>query len=101
MDCTFGSSWEEGLVMRTMLWTGLAVLLAAAGGVRADEADAKAIIEKAIKATGGAEALKKFTAESVKTKGKFYGMGEGIDYTAEASYQFPGKMRIEVEGTGF
>jgi hypothetical protein len=79
---------------------GLAAALAltAAGAARADDkADAKALIDKAIKAAGGEEKLAKFQAETFKGKGKFYGMGEGLDYTGEWAMQMPDKMRVQIE----
>jgi hypothetical protein len=67
--------------------------------VRADdEADAKALLDKAIKARGGADTLSKFKASTVKMKGKYYGMGDGIDFTLERSSQFPDRSRVEISG---
>jgi hypothetical protein len=74
-------------------------VLAGAGVVRADDqADVKAVIAKAIKAQGGAANLARYQALTTKNKGKFYGMGAGIDYTGENAYQFPDRLRVEVEG---
>jgi hypothetical protein len=77
------------------------VLVLAGGAARADEADAKAVIDKAIKAHGGAELLAKFPAMTVKTKGKFYGLGDAIEYTAESQFQAPDKQRVEVRSDNF
>jgi hypothetical protein len=86
---------------RTWCW-GLAALILAGGAARADEAATpKAILDKAIKAHGGADALKKYTAQVTKAKGKFYGMGDGIDYTSETSVQAPNKLRVFVDANGF
>jgi hypothetical protein len=85
---------------RTWSW-GLAVLLLAGGVVRAQEAAPKAIIEKAIKAHGGAEAIKKYAAEVVKAKGKVHIMDMAIDYTSETSYQAPNKLRVVVDAAAF
>jgi hypothetical protein len=76
-------------------------LLAAGAPARADEAALREIIAKAIKAHGGADTLKKFQASVTKAKGKFYGLGEAIDYTAETSIQFPNRLRTEVSGDNF
>jgi hypothetical protein len=74
-------------------------LLLAAVPARADEdADLRAVVVKALRASGGADTLKKFKASVSKSKGKFYGMGEGIDYTGETSLQLPNRFRTEVEG---
>ena len=68
--------------------------------VRADgQADAQALVEKAIKAAGGADNLAKLKAGTLQIKGKFYGMGDGIDYTATASLaKPPDKQHFVIEG---
>lgn len=88
--------------MRRIVCLAVALALAAAGAARADEqADMKAVIDKAIKAAGGEEKLAKFKAATFKAKGKFYGMGEGIDYTGEYAVQQPDKFRVRIEaGSG-
>jgi hypothetical protein len=48
---------------------GLAIVLASSGVLRADDQDAKAIVDKAIKAAGGEEKLGKIDAFSWKSKG--------------------------------
>ena len=77
----------------------LAVSLVFVGGAAcADEqADARAIIDKAIKAAGGEENLAKYKAETFKGKGKYYGMGAGMDYTGDWTVQHPDKMRFQIE----
>jgi hypothetical protein len=78
-------------------------LLAATAPVRADDAaDARAVIDKAVKAQGGREALAKFPATTVKFKGTFHGMGDGIPTTGEIITQGidQQKITIEVEAGG-
>lgn len=70
--------------------------LGAVGLARAD--DAVAIIDKAIKAHGGAEALAKQKSARFKEKGTFYGMGNGLPYTGNCLVQYPDKFRMEIEG---
>jgi outer membrane lipoprotein-sorting protein len=85
--------------MRRIVCLAAALVLAAGGAARADEkADLQKVIDKAIKAMGGEEKLAKYKAETYKMKGKFYGMGEGIDYTGEVSVQVPDKVRIQIDG---
>ena len=68
--------------MRRIVCLAAALVVLTAGAARAEEkADSKAVIEKAIKAAGGEEKLAKFKAATFKMKGKWYGMGDGIDYT--------------------
>jgi hypothetical protein len=66
--------------------------------VRADDqADAKAIIEKATKAHGGADKLANVKAFTSKMKGKVHVMGLDLDFTGSTAMQEPEKMRVEIE----
>ena len=58
-----------------------------------DQADMKALVNKAIKAAGGAEKLAMFKGITFKEKGTYYGMGQGVEFTGEWSEQMPDKMR--------
>ena len=66
--------------------------------VRADE-DVKLgkVVARVIEVHGGIDNLKKFQASVSKSKGKFHGLGEAIDYTAETSLQLPNRVRTEVQ----
>jgi hypothetical protein len=76
----------------------LGFVVAVAAPVRADdEADARKIIEKAVKAHGGQEKLDKLPGGTVKFKGTFYGTGEGIAVTGDVSAQGPDKQRVEMQ----
>ena len=67
--------------------------------LRADDSDqARAVVDKAIKAAGGEEKLAKFKSRTWVSKGTYYGMGDGIQYTANYALQAPDKFRFEVEG---
>jgi hypothetical protein len=81
-------------------WLGVSltsVLVLAVGSVRADEASPKVIIERAIKAQGGEENLAKFNAYTFTEKGKYYGMGEGLDYIGKYAVQFPDRFKMEIQ----
>jgi hypothetical protein len=83
--------------MRFILFP-LAGLLLASPAVRANADEAKAIIEKAIKARGD----KPDAAPAVTTwkeKGKFTGGGFDLPYTADWAFQAPDKYRFEFVGT--
>jgi outer membrane lipoprotein-sorting protein len=84
------------------LATTLTLALAACGTARADEqADLKALIDKAIKAQGGEANLTKYKAETFKMKGKFYDAApDGADYTGEWAVQQPDKMRFQIKFDG-
>jgi hypothetical protein len=81
----------------TSLATVASLSLTLAGASRADDQkEMRLVLDKAIKAAGGEEKLGKLAAQTFKVKGKFYGMGEGIDYTGDFAVQLPDKMRFEI-----
>ena len=66
--------------------------------IRADEnAKLGEVVARAIEVHGGIDNLKKFKASVSKSKGKYHGLGEAIDYTAETSLQLPNRLRTEVQ----
>jgi hypothetical protein len=71
-------------------------LVLAAAPARADDA-AKAIVEKAIKAQGGAEALAKYPAVTVSFKGTFHGMGQEIPMTGQVTTQGADRIKMDME----
>lgn len=86
--------------MRTcLLALSAAVLLAPSA--RAQD-DAKAIIEKAVKAHGGADNLTKYKAGKGKVKGVVIVMGTEIEISGEIWYQFPaqGKAVLQLNVNG-
>jgi hypothetical protein len=88
-------------MMRKILgFGGVIALLTVVVPARADDdAKLREIVSKAVKAHGGADNLKKLPASVTKTKGKFYGLGDAIDYTGETAIQLPDRIRSEVAGT--
>jgi hypothetical protein len=77
----------------------LSLALAGAGLVRADDrAEAMALIDKAIKASGGEAKLAKLQAQTWTEKGTYYGMGNGLPYTGQYAMQRPDKFSMEIEG---
>jgi len=79
----------------------VALILTTAAAACADEqADLKALIDKAIKAGGGEANLAKFKSNVFKGKGTFYGIGNGIEFTGEWAMQLPEKMRVQIETGG-
>jgi hypothetical protein len=93
--------------MRTIVYgTLFACLLAGRLGAQADaQADARAIVDKAIKATGGEEKLARMKAGVSKSKGMFHGFGQPFEYTAEGSTQPPeqnvSKIEADIMGMRF
>ena len=85
--------------MRRLLIPCALVLALAALGRADDAADAKAVVEKAVKARGGADNLAKYKADVLKIKGTVHVMGLDIDFTGEISFQQPDKSRAVIEGT--
>jgi hypothetical protein len=88
--------------MRTLLGTlsviglTLGVLGSASAG---EQPDCKKLIEKAIKAQGGEAGLTKFKAITLKGSGKFYGLGEGVPFTGEWTFQPPKQSHVNIEIT--
>lgn len=81
----------------------LAVLLVAtatfATTANADDADqkkARTIIDRAIEAQGGAEAVAKQKRILVEDRGTFYGMGQGLPYEGRFAIDFPNRWSIEI-----
>src|SRR5262245_45765639 len=73
----------------------LLALFAVVGSVRAAD-DPKDIIEKAIKAHGGAENLAKYKASESKGKGSISIMGMEIEFTVESHAQVPNQVRTDL-----
>jgi len=85
--------------MRRIVCLAAVLALTATAAARADDkADLTKVIDKAVKARGGEEKLAKLKAFTFKMKGKFYGMGEGIDYTGEIAVLLPNKSRVKIDG---
>lgn len=81
---------------RAVLAVGFAVAVAAPGRA-ADDADARKIIEKAVKAHGGQAALEKYAGTTTKFKGTFHGQGDGMPMTGTVTTEGADKQRIEIE----
>ena len=82
--------------MRRIVGLAVAVcLLAVSGPGRADEKEAKAILDKAIKAMGGKEKLGKVEAFSYKTKGVFTINGEDREMNGEVTVKGLNHLRRE------
>jgi outer membrane lipoprotein-sorting protein len=66
---------------------------------RADDAtDARALIDKAVKATGGKDKLAKYKAQTWNEKGVYHGMGMAQPYTGKYAVLWPDKFRMEIQG---
>ncbi|HEY7424996.1 MAG TPA: hypothetical protein VH682_12265 [Gemmataceae bacterium] len=80
------------------LSTGIvALLLVGTGGARAQEDAARVILERAVKAHGGAEALARIKAERIKFKGSLVLRGHSVPFTDESIVQPPKQYRHVVE----
>jgi hypothetical protein len=88
--------------MRRLLLPTLAAGLVLGLVVRANAQEPRAIIEKAIKAHGGADKLDKHQASRMKSKGTVNLGGAEIDFNLESASQLPDKLRnaisIEIMG---
>jgi hypothetical protein len=82
-------------VLIAALSVGIALALPATS--RAQDADATAVIDKAIKAAGGLDKLKKFNkAFTAKAKGNIEVMGMKLDFTIDAYTQMPNKSKAVI-----
>jgi hypothetical protein len=82
------------------------VLLAGGVPARPDEKpDPRAVIDRAMKAMGGEDLLKKFQAIELKDKGTFHGTGKAMPYTGawavQGARQLKFTLDMEVEGKKF
>ena len=75
----------------------VAVVLSAAVTARADDADAKAIVDKALRAHGGADTVAKFSATTTKFKGTVHSMGQALPFTGEIATQGADRVKVDVE----
>jgi len=91
--------------MRRLVLPLAAVAIAFAAAARADDADAKKVIDKAIKAHGGAEALAKLKDKSAILKGKMnINLMGGIDATMEmfaGGQKFKQDLKFSIMGMDF
>jgi hypothetical protein len=69
------------------------VMASTATAYETQEAEARRVVEKALRALGGKEKLAGVKAATFKTKGKFYWFGAGTDFTGEMAVQGLAKAR--------
>lgn len=74
-----------------------AALLPTAARGQDDAADARALLAKAFKAHGGADALAKYKANVVTFKGTFHGMGAAIPMSGTISSEGPDKVKADID----
>src|SRR5258707_12017180 len=85
--------------MKRFLGAALVAVFAVAGGsARADEQEAKAVIDKAIKAAGGEEKLGNVGAATWKAKGKITFNDNTNDFNSQVTVQGLDHFRSEFEG---
>ncbi len=84
--------------MRTLIVSiGTVAFLANSAAVVRAQDDARALIERAIKAHGGAEALGRIHADKVKFKGTLVLQGHTTPFIAETTVQLPSKYKNVIE----
>jgi len=90
----------EAPPMKPFLGAALAIFFVAAAGypARADDKDPNAILDKAIKAMGGEEKLKKLDAMTWKSKASIIINGDSNDITLNSTVQGLDHYRTEFEG---
>lgn len=75
----------------------LAALVLAAAFAPAQTNDPKALLEKAIAAHGGADALDKFPAARVESKGKLFQGADEVPFKSRVVFQMPDRLCSTVE----
>jgi hypothetical protein len=86
--------------MRAVWFCSLVLGLSVGGWSRADDsAEAKAVIDKAVKAMGGADKVAKFKTGSFRGKGSGQEGGKEISVTMEGLWQGLSQYRIDAEAT--
>lgn len=85
--------------MRRVTTASIIVWMMAGISSRVHADDALQIIRKAIQAGGGKEKLAKYRAATLSGKGTLDTQGMVLEYTANWSVSYPGKYRIELEGS--
>ncbi|HWG45326.1 MAG TPA: hypothetical protein VN688_21360 [Gemmataceae bacterium] len=84
--------------MRTLIvWTGSVLLLLGGAGLASAQDTARAIIERAVKVHGGAEALARIHADKVKFKGTLVLRGHTVPFVAETTMQLPTQYKHVIE----
>src|SRR4051794_22471121 len=77
--------------------SALAVLFALAAPAFADEKEAKAILDKAVKAHGGAAALAKLARCKRNDAGIIYVQGKPANFTSKVTNDLPERQRFDLE----
>ncbi len=80
-----------------IIWTGTVTLILGGSGLAAAQDAAHAIVERAIKAHGGAEALGRIRADKVKFKGTLVIRGHTVPFVAETTMQLPAQYKHVIE----
>jgi hypothetical protein len=65
---------------------------------RAEDAAARALVDRAVQAQGGADRLAKWPAVTAKLKGTFHGLGAAVAFTGEFASQGPDRHKVDIEG---
>ena len=64
----------------------------------ADEAKARQLVEQSLKAAGGADKIAKLPAATLKERGTYYGMGQGVPFEGNYSVHLPDRFSMEING---
>lgn len=87
--------------MRTLIVSLAMVVVATTGGAQAQDDAARTLVERAIVAHGGAEAMGRVRADKVKFKGNLILRGHSTPFVAETTIQLPSKYKHVIEtGSG-
>jgi hypothetical protein len=65
-------------------------------GLADDQADARSLVARAIRAAGGEEKLAGYQGQTWKEKATYFGAGAGEQYEATYTAAWPDKLRVEI-----
>lgn len=79
-----------------LIAAGLAAAVLAGPSPAQDKADARAVVQKAIDASGGAELLGKLKAGTGQYKGQMSLFGMDIEFTGDMAYEIPTRYKLVI-----
>lgn len=80
-----------------LLLAGLLVLVVSGRARPGNNDDARVIVDRAIAAVGGADALARHNTATWTETGTYYGMGDGLPFRGKYAMVMPDRFRMEVE----
>src|SRR5579883_505832 len=90
-------AFQEVVMQKLIIWTGTVAFLAGSTEIVRAQDNPRTLIERAVRAHGGAEALGRVHAEKIKFKGTMVVQGHTSSILVEKTLQLPSKYKSVVE----